>query len=159
MFEFGENTWFKIPHTKHQPGTFEQRFERGTYLGFIIRSGEHVVGTEEGVFRVTNVRRAPAEERWSLEIINKIIGTPEQPVPDVRNRRVPTYAKKFTNKDEQKEPKFVPQEEPDIQVRGFKIFKRDIDENGPTPNCQGCRAILKGATYKANHTPLCRVRF
>ena len=63
--EFGESVWFRIPETKQMPGKFEARWEEGIYLGFVIRTGEDLVSTEQGVFRVSTVRRRPVDGRWS----------------------------------------------------------------------------------------------
>ena len=91
-------------------------------MGFIIRSVEHLVGTPEGVFRVTNVRRVPVDERWPKDLVDSIVGTPELPIPESANRRIPTYAKKFADKQTNKEqPRFVPPDEP---VTSKKASKR-----------------------------------
>ena len=65
LVPFGESVLFRIPHGKSKPGKFEEQWEFGVYVGFVIRSGESLVATKDGVFRVTSIRRRPSSERWS----------------------------------------------------------------------------------------------
>ena len=88
--EFGECVNFTQPKAT-ELGKYEDRWQDGTYLGFDMRSGEYIVGTDEGVFRSGAVRRRPIDERWSRDMIEKIKGDPED-----FTRRPPTYAKKGT---------------------------------------------------------------
>ena len=163
LVTFGESVLFRVPHTKTKPGKFEELWEHGVYVGFVIRSGEDLVATPDGVFKVSTLRRRPLAERWSSDMMSKVAGTPAAPVPGRADRRSPAYARKFAKTQEQREaPVFVPQpevEEPEIRVRNFKILKTDIREHGPTDNCPGCRAVQRNATYKAAHTAECRARF
>ena len=161
--ELGEAVWFRIPETKSMPGKLEPKWEEGVYVGFVIRTGEDLVWTPNGVFRVSTVRRRPADERWSKQLLDGIVGTPATPVPGVAGRKVPTYAKKFSTKDPEKKPSdFMPPEETEApRARTWKILKEDIigkDGIGPTPGCPGCRALERGVSWKAGHTPECRLR-
>ena len=121
--EFGEAVYFRIPETKNLPGKFEPRWEEGVYVGFNIRTGEDLVSTDRGVFRVSTVRRRPVEERWSKELLDGIVGTPAVPVAGVAGRRMPAYAKKFDG-DMKKPPEFVTQPEEEApQTRTWAILK------------------------------------
>ena len=161
LIAFGEAVMFRVPHGKTKPGKFEEMWESGVYLGFDIRTGEDLVGTPDGVFRAATVRRKPLAERWSAEMLDRVAGTPAAPVPGSSSARSPAYARKFARTQEQRDsPVFVEQPVPPVpQVRGFKILKTDIEEHGVSENCPGCRAIARGASYKAAHTALCRARF
>jgi hypothetical protein len=160
MKELGEAVLFRIPETKTMPGKFEPKWEEGVYVGFNIRTGEDLVSTDRGVFRVSTVRRRPANERWSKVLLDGIVGTPAIPVPGAQNRKMPAYAKKFARDGQGKpDPSFVPQPEPDTTVRTWKIMKADIETHGPSPGCPGCRAVTRQVAYKAQHTPACRARF
>ena len=160
LLEFGEAVLFRIPETKNMPGKFEPRWEEGVYVGFHIRSGEDLISTEKGVFRVSTVRRRPANERWSKELIDGVAGSPAMPMPGESGRRMKAYARKFGSEEEARAPTtFAPQPEPEVAVRSWKILKTDIDKHGPSPNCPGCRAITRQAHYKAGHTAECRLRF
>ena len=157
MLPFGETVLFKIPKTQHKVGDFEDRWERGTWLGFMMRSGEHLVGTSKGVFRCSHLMRRPADKRWSKEMLADIGGSPAMPVPGGSGRRIPAFAKKHEDKSEDKSV-FVPTREEQPEVRAAYIYKSDVEEHGPTPKCPGCRALI-GGKYRAKHTDECRKRF
>ena len=95
LVPFGEVVLFKIPKTQHKVGDFEDRWERGVWLGFIMRSGEHLVGTSRGVFRASTVMRRSSDKRWSKQLLKEICGSPANPVPGTPGRRIPAFAKKF----------------------------------------------------------------
>ena len=53
---------FKIPKTKTKVGDFEDRFEKGIWLGMTIQSGENRVATSEGAYRVGGVMRCGPDQ-------------------------------------------------------------------------------------------------
>ena len=82
LVPFGETVLFKIPKTQYKIGSFEDRWERGIWVGFVMRSGEHLIATEKGVFKVTTVLRRVADKRWSADLVIKIGGSPPRtPLP------------------------------------------------------------------------------
>ena len=109
-------------------------------MGFVIRTGEDLVSTPDGVFRVSTVRRRPPSERWSKQLLDGIVGTPAVPVPGIGGRKVPTYAKKFSAAAQEKKTTEFAQQPPvePPKVRNFKIMKEDVETWGATPNCPGC---------------------
>ncbi len=158
MVPFAETVLFKIPKTQHKIGDFEDRWERGVWLGFIMKTGEHLVGTARGVFRVCTVMRRPSDKRWSAQLLRDIGGSPAEPVPGAVGRRIPAFAKKFEAESSEKAI-FVPTKEVEPEVRVAFIYKSDVDEHGPTPRCPGCRAAAAGGKCRARHTDECRKRF
>ena len=62
---FAESVLFKLPKVPNMPGDFRDRFENGVWVGCTIRSGEHLVATEKGVFKVGSIIRKPEDKRWS----------------------------------------------------------------------------------------------
>ncbi len=158
LVPFAEVVLFKIPKTQHKIGDFEDRWERGVWLGFIMRSGEHLVGTSRGVFRVSAVIRRPSDKRWSAQMLKEIGGSPADPVPGTPGRRIPAFAKKF-QADGSERATFIPMVEPEREVRVAYIYKSDVEEHGPTPRCPGCRAAMTGSKCRAKHTDECRRRF
>ena len=52
---------------------------------------------------------------------------------------------------------FVPSREQGPEPRNFSIFKSDVQRNGPTDGCPGCRGLLRG--YRDAHSTACRQRF
>ncbi len=158
MVPFAEVVLLKIPKTQHRVGDFEDRWHRGVWVGFVMRSGEHLVATDKGVFRVSTVMRRPPGRRWSAELIKKIAGSPKDPVPGSTLRRIPAFAKKNESED-MKEPNFMPPPETEPDVRAAYIYKSDVDKHGATPGCPGCKAAAQGAKYRARHNDGCRKRF
>ena len=158
MVPFGEAVLFKIPKTQYKVGSFEDRWEQGIWTGFVMRTGEHLVATEKGVFRVATVLRRSSDKRWSAELLNKITGSPQDPVPGSNQKRIPAFAKKFEN-EKAEQAVFIPVTQEEQEVRSAYIYKTDVDKHGPTPKCPGCRALANGARYRARHTPECRKRF
>ncbi len=158
LLPLGEVVLFKIPKTQNPPGDFENRWERGVWVGFIIRTGEHLVATERGVFRVSTVMRRMADKRWSAELLKQIGGSPEDPVPGSKNRRIPAYAKKYAVGGPERAV-YVPHRDPEAEPRVAYIYKKDVEEHGPTPRCPGCKVALNGGKYRAKHTDECRKRF
>ena len=142
MVPFGESVLFKIPHGKNKPGKFEEQWEFGVYVGFVVRSGESLVATKDGVFRASSIRRRPSSERWSKAMLDEMRGTPGNPIPGSSHRRAPAFAKRFGPSDERSTRTFVPQEAPERDMRSWPIRKKDIEDNGPTDDCPGCRAAL-----------------
>jgi hypothetical protein len=102
LVPFCETVLFKIPKTQHKIGDFENRWERGVWVGFIMRSGEHLVATKAGVFRVSTVMRRTPDKRWSAELVKQIGGSPSIPVPGTVGRRIPAFAKKFEDTEGEK---------------------------------------------------------
>ena len=158
--EFGEAVWFRIPESKNLPGKFEPRWEDGIYVGFNIGTGEDLVSTDRGVFRVSTVRRKPVDERWSKQLLDGIVGSPAVPIVGIVSRRMPAYAKMFDNNPAKKPTEYAeqPMAEPPTSTT-WSIMKKDIDTHGPSVQCPGCRAAVRGSTYKMQHTKECRLRF
>ncbi len=159
LLPFGEVVLFKLPKVPNMPGDFQDRFETGIWLGSLIRSGEHLVGTADGVYTVSQIMRCSEDKKWSSELVDGLKGTPREPVPG-SGRKLHAYAKSKED-TEVNPPKFEPRGFDELpEVRVFQINRKDLEQNGGTPGCPGCRAMLTpGSQYRAKHTPECRARF
>ena len=150
---------FKIPKTKRRLGDFEDRFEKGIWLGMTVQSGEHIIGTPEGVFRAGSVMRCAPDQRWSSELILGIVGSPAEPRPGSGSETIPTYAKQKTN-SEIKQHRYEGVETPAPVARPVYIFKQDVIDHGPSPKCKACAVVARGEnTTGYAHTASCRLRF
>ncbi|MBN71658.1 MAG: hypothetical protein CME32_20555 [Gimesia sp.] len=158
MVPFGETVLFKIPKTGQNPGSFEDRWEQGIWVGFVIRSGEHLVATKNGVFKVSTIMRRTSDKRWSAKLVKEMKGSPEEPIPGTKERRIIAFAKKYEDPNVEK-IRFKPMMEAESEVRVAYIYKQDIEEHGATPGCPGCRAVIRGGRYRAKHSEECRTRF
>ena len=154
MLPFAESVLFKLPKVPSMPGDFQSRFEQGIWLGCLVRSGEHIVGTGKGVYTVSQVTRRPEDKKWSSELVDNLKGVPQEPVPGSGSSKMHAYAKPKDDAAVQA-PKFEPRKVDEIpEVRAFYIHKRDLDAHGGTPGCPGCRALLTvGSRHRAKHTP------
>ena len=65
MIPFGEAVLFKLPKVPRMPGDFNDRFEIGVWVGCTVRSGEHLIATQGGVFKASSVLRRAEDKRWS----------------------------------------------------------------------------------------------
>ena len=159
MIPFGETVLLELQKVPRMPGDFKDRFETGTWVGCTVRSGEHLVATEGGVFKVSSVIRRSEDKRWSAEKIHQMKGNPQEPVPGTGSSKIVAYAKhKDTGEDSRVEymPRAVT-EEP--EVRANYIYKKDVEEHGASPGCPGCRALLNpNSRYRAKHTEECKDR-
>ena len=127
--------------------------------GCDVRSGEHLIGKDNGVFRVATVRRKTADGAWSRDRLKSMKGTPKAPVPGQSYNRSPAFSKRFGLPASRDEP-FVPQPAPvATAIRNWNMFKRDIDAHGPTDGCAACKLISRGASYHAPHSLHCRKYF
>ena len=58
-----------------------------------IESGEKIVATTEGVYRVGGVLRCAADQRWSADMMGKFDGSLSEPKPGSGSDKIPTYPK------------------------------------------------------------------
>ena len=159
MLPFGEAVMFKIPMTKRRIGDFEDRFEKGVWVGMTVQSGENIVATKDGVYRTGGVIRCAPDQRWSADKIMTIVGTPSEPRPGSGSDVIPTYAKhREAVVDDAKYQKAPEMAIP--QVRPAYIYKNDVVNHGPSPGCKACNiAVSRGNSTGYTHTPTCRMRF
>lgn len=159
LVPLGESILFKLPKVPNMPGDFRDRFEEGVWLGCTIRSGEHIVGTEKGCFKVSGIVRKSEDRRWSAEAVAKIKGSPKEPVPGSGTSKMVAFSKHRDEPNVQK-MEYMPvenKEEPEVRVT--YIFKKDIEKHGATEGCPGCRALMNPHNkFRAKHTPECRQR-
>ena len=155
---FGESVLFKLPKVPKMPGDFRDRFEEGIWVGFTTRSGEHLVATIKGIYKVSSVMRKAEDKRWSGEAISKIQGSPKEPVPGSGSSGIVAYSK--TREDKDRQPiEYTPRAPDEPEVRANYIYKRDVEQYGATEGCAGCRALMNPfGKFRAKHTPECRER-
>ena len=98
-----------------------------------MRTGEHLVATSQGVFRVSTIMRRPADQRWSEELVKGMKGTPGEPVPGSSGRRIPAFAIKYKDaRPENIAYAPMPAMEEDQNPRRAKIQKEDTETYGPS---------------------------
>ena len=127
---FGERVWYmELDDGKDKRPNIEKRLMDGIWLGINGRTGEHIIGTAQGVVKAYTVKRRPKEERWSLQQIHELRGTPGKPSPGASDQRIPVRVR-------------VPEQPikaPDDAVpapRGVRTEKEDFEKHGYTNGCE-----------------------
>ena len=79
---FGEVVWYReVRQNKYQVGKLSTEMKEGIWLGHATQTNEILIGTEEGVIRVYDVKRKEEGPRWEADKIRNMKGTPRQPNP------------------------------------------------------------------------------
>jgi len=133
---------------KNERPKIETSWRDGIWLGIKNRTGEHIIGTPEGVVKAYTVRRRPEEERWSAEEVNAVRGTPGRPKPGRRDMRIPVRV--------QETMETIPERTQGEAVRTRRVYlkKKDFIKPGYTPGCEGCVRIRDNRERRA-HTSAC----
>ncbi len=80
--KFGEMLNFRRNRAPGRLAKLESSWEDGVFLGYRAASGEVVVGTKIGVFRAMTVHGKPEKQRWGLENMDMVGGTPWRTTPE-----------------------------------------------------------------------------
>ena len=73
--KFGECVWYLRPKSKGREKA-DTRWAEGVWLGIRDISGEHIIGTQDGVVKVRMVRRRPEDQQWKWSEFQKMRGLP-----------------------------------------------------------------------------------
>ena len=61
------------------------QFRGGIWMGLDGRTAEHIVGTENGVYRASTIKPMPENERWNQCKVLAVVGAPWDPTPNVQD--------------------------------------------------------------------------
>ena len=86
---FGEQVLYKPMKTVKIPKS-EARWLRGTWIGIIDHTNEHIIGTSEGVVKCRAIHPRERALRWDVEAMANVKGLPWKPNPNRRSLRIPT---------------------------------------------------------------------
>jgi len=89
---FGEQVLYK-PMKTIKIDKSEARWVKGTWIGIIDHTNEHIIGTEEGVVKCRSIHPREKDKKWSVEDMLKIKGTPWKPNPNRKSIRITTRIK------------------------------------------------------------------
>ena len=151
---WGERVWYKKLKDGGKDNKMDSRWEEGIWLGHMGRSAEVVIGTAEGCVRGWSIRRRPEGERWDIDAINGIKGTPEEPIPGQGTKKPPIVIRLEVNENEGLGAEF------DFKVEAPKkayIKRRWYEEHGFQEGCKGCKA-MKMNHGSQGHNSSCRER-
>ena len=136
LCEFAECIHFEPAGIIRAGGKLQSMLMNGVYFGKTHTSGESLVGTADGIYKARDIYRKPADERFSVDMLKTVRGTPWNKSPGVA--------------DDEELPGFVvrpredganPEEADEIgeQVpRILKMIKEIVEKYGYTPQCPGC---------------------
>lgn len=127
----------------------------GVWLGHSNQSNEALVGTKAGVVKAWVIKQRPEGERWDMEAIKGMKGTPRKPVPGRAGFKVPIRIRFDEPPELEPEPSKEPRRE--VAPRRAKIQKKHFDIHGYAVDCAGCRHLQAGLPHRG-HTEACRER-
>eukprot|EP00971_Amphidinium_carterae_P347951 6490241-Amphidinium_carterae.3 len=136
VIPFAERVMYHIPG----PSRAEPRWEHGLFLG-LAHKGLYYIGVDGKVVTSRSVMRLPPSEKRSLEMLNKLLGTPWSPTPGEIHLPEAMEIEGETAAPE------------DMSGQG----RKELREFGYTKNCPGCDAARLGLPARG-HTEACRVR-
>ena len=103
---------FRDPWEAADMPKLDDRWNLGSWLGKILASDDHYVGTSAGVRRCRSIWRRPENQRWDRKMLTEMNGDPWNPTPQSRD----------------KPP----------QMRGVYITLERQIEHGGTKDCTAC---------------------
>ena len=152
----GEKVWYKkIGVGVERKNKAETQWFPGIWLGPTAISSETLIGTSAGVVRASAIKRFGETEKWDIQAILDMKGTPQQPNPNKPGLHIPIQIRLEAE---------VPFEMPDLrQARDEDAPKRSylkryhFNEHGYTVDCEGCARLSAGMASRP-HAEACRKR-
>ena len=141
---FGETVSWRMKPPPGPLGKLDSLWDGGVYLGV---PGENIVGNKEGVWKTRVARWKPIEDR-------RVVGVPwrmSEEDPKVHGERCQI------TKLEQPQRESVQSEWSRPVPRNVHVAKKDLETQGYTSGCIGCRSILVGGC-RQGQSPACRAR-
>ena len=81
MAEFGEKVHYRF-EKKTLTNKLDVKWGEGFFLGKWWRTGEAVIGTQDGILRAGSIRRVGGHRRWDREGLDRVRGVPWQWDPE-----------------------------------------------------------------------------
>ena len=154
---FGEVVWYKrIREGKDRKDKLTSEWEEGIWLGHTRNTNEAIIGTDECAVKAYSIERKPLGERWDIERIKRLRGTPQRPNPDKQSIEVPARVN-FDGPDEvEVEP--AQNARDTLDIRRMRISPAILRKYGFTTGCEGCRYKRAGFKESRGHNEECRNR-
>ena len=118
-------------------------------------SGEKIIGTAAGCVKARSIKRKPEAERWDVEMMKSLRGTPWEVVPGHKDRAL--QCRVIVDRTDRGQDVPGMPAEPEEVIGIIYITKRDLIKYGRTEGCPGCRASLREGDSKP-HNKECRER-
>ena len=152
LAEFGEKVHYRLDK-KSISNKLEAKWAEGFFLGILWRSGEAIIGTDEGVVKAGTIKRVGGDRRWDGEGFKKVRGFPWQ----WSSEEAPEEVRVRYLTDEEIVGLAIGAEEGSVRVNRVRLNKEDFVKHGFTQGCLGCAALIAG-TPARGHSEACRAR-
>ena len=156
--EFGEAVLWRKRPARGALGKLTVLWKDGVYLGVKGKTGEFIVGDEQGVWKTRTLQRKPIGSRWDPKNAVLVSGVPwntgeadDEADGDKMEviRLEPNALEERPKEREMFGDVLIP--------RRAKIGKKDLLQHGYTARCEGCRAALADRPARP-HSEECRNR-
>ena len=154
--EFGEKVHYRKSAKGQKENKLDSKWDEGYFMGYYWRTGEAIVGTDDGIKRAGTIRRVGGHRRWDAEGIAAIRGMPWKWDPDSDVEAEELLVRHLTAEERAALSIPTPTSGPKTMYR-MRLKRDDFLENGFTDGCPGCKAILAGGLVQG-HTERCRKR-
>ena len=125
------------------------------WLGPATGSSKTLIGTTKGVVKATSIKRFGMSERWDVNAIVDMKGTPQRPDPSKPGLHIPVRIR-VEAEDPFEMPAMRPARNEDAPRRAY-VMKRHYEEHGYTEGCEGCIRLSAGMRPRP-HSNACRER-
>jgi hypothetical protein len=142
VVEVGAKVLHRLPGVTKptsQVGKLASKWETGVWLGKRWGSGEHIIGTAEGIVRSRAIKRSPKDQTWDQEAVAAVIGTPWRPdgVEGLPLEIIP-----LPPQDVDPVPETATSEPKLPKPRSARITRADLVKYGVTRRCSRCQATM-----------------
>ena len=135
--------WYRqLREQKERKNKLESEWEEGIWLGHTRCSNEVLVGIDSGVVRAYAIKRREAGGRWSVDKLQSMAGSPQQPDPNKPGLHIPIRIRLESE---------VPVEMPSMRAARDEetpkrpyLKKYHFEEHGYTEDCEGCSRFASG---------------
>lgn len=143
----GEKVWYKeLRGSIERKNKAETEWLKGIWLGPATGSSETRIGTAAGVVRANAIKRFDASQKWDLQAILDMQGTPQRPNPNKLGIHIPIKIR-LELAVEVEMPEMKPARAEDTPKRSY-LKKYHFEEHGYTVDCEGCARLAAGMDAK-----------
>ena len=151
---FAENVSFMLEPDKNNLHKAESRLMSGIFLGYVWRSTEYIVGTQDGIYKCRTIRRKNVENSYDASCFDFLKTTYNDYV--MKDARTTVAVPRFPGGGGK--PDEIPQRGRDFVPRRVYTRPTDYAKHGYTQGCRGCAWLETQMGPRVGHTEACRAR-
>ena len=111
----------------------DSRWKIGILLSIMKETSKYIIGTDDGILKARSVRPiADPTVRWDIDRVKRLQGTPWQVNPGISSAIIRPKVRLPQTEAVQSSPR-------QIQIRGFRLMKPDMQQYGYTGQFPGVR--------------------